>query len=153
MRGAYGKQSLLETIYTVYVGWWNGGDAAGIRVELVRRLADETIPADAHLLELLIRVSLPDVELNVVRTWVDAIRYAEDRHVRSFKLRGFLWVKGGLVRCARLYREAQEKRLKEAEIDRLNAEDREAGIKQARRARRRRRAQVSMPVGMRSLYD
>src|SRR5437868_2311089 len=44
LRGAHGKQALLQTIYTVYVRWRDGGDADGIRRELVRRLADGTIP-------------------------------------------------------------------------------------------------------------
>jgi hypothetical protein len=165
LRGAYGKQALLETIYTVYVGWRNGGDTDGIRVELVGRLADETIPADAHFLELLIRVALPDVELNVVRTWVDAIRYGEACHIRTFKLRGFFYVKGGLVRCAELCREEQEKGCREQrwraggeekprKRDRQEQEDRAAEIRQARRQAKRREKQLrAIPEGMWSLFD
>ena len=150
--GPYGKQHLLEEIYTVYCGWRDQGLTEQIWARLAGRLSDQTIDRSAHLLDLLIRTALPQVRRNVATTWVDAIRYGEMRHVRPFKLRGFFYVNGGLVRCARLYRKAQQEKRGQEEIARLEEEDWEARSQQARRERRR-RARRSMPVGMQPLFD
>jgi hypothetical protein len=114
---------------------------------LVDRLPGEAFDPSEHFLGLLIKVALPEVQANVVAIWVDAIRYGETHHVRPDKLRSFFHVKGGLVRCARLYREEeQNRRVEEAsEVQDWN-EERE---QEARRAKRR--ARWTMPDGMRSL--
>jgi hypothetical protein len=98
----------------------------------------------------LIKVALPEVQANVVAIWVDAIRYGEAHHVRPHKLRSFFHVKGGLVRCARLYREEEQNKPVAEENAALDKRDRKEEREQARRARRR--ARCSMPDGMRSLY-
>ena len=108
--GPYGKQHLLQEIYTIYCGWRDQGLTAQIWARLAARLSGQTIDRSTHLLDLLIRLALPQVQRNVATTWVDAICYGEMRHVRPFKLRGFLFVKGGLVQCARLYRKTQQDR-------------------------------------------
>ena len=151
--GPYGKQHLLQQIYTVYCGWKDIRRAKPIAARLRGRLPDESISPDAHLVDVLIRVALPSVKPNVVAIWVNAIRYGEDRHVRPFKLRGFFHVMGGLVRCARLFAEEEENRRKREEVRRLDEQERELEIRQARREARRRRARPSMPAGMARLFD
>jgi hypothetical protein len=108
LHGPYGKQELLGAIYSVY--WrWDEGDRGKIRCRLASLLSGKAIKRSTHLVELLIKGALPDeVEPNVIKIWVDTIRYGEANHVRPFKLRGFFYLKGGLVRCARLYRVDQE---------------------------------------------
>ena len=150
--GPYGKQHLLQEIYTVYCGWRDKGLTEQIWARLAARLSDQTIDRSAHLLDLLIRAALPQVRRNVATTWVDAIRYGETQHIRPFKLRGFLYLKGGLVRCARLYRQAQQDKRAQEEIARLDEEESEARSQQARRERRQ-RARRSMAVGMQPLFD
>lgn len=147
--GSYAMGSFLQDIYTVYMGWRKGLTINGTHAELMRRLADETISVDTHLLELLIRVALPEIEINEVRTWVDAIRRGEAHHVQTANLRGFVYVSGGLVRCAKLFRKEQKK----AEADRLEAEE---DIKYARRerfwAKRLEKQRRSIPEGKWGLY-
>ena len=149
--GPYGKQQLLEQIYTVYCAWRDGDQAKAISVRLARRLADQPVDPDVHLLELLIKVALPKIKPNVVAIWVNAIRCGESHHVRPFKLRGFFHVMGGLVRCARLFAE-EERRRKDEETIRLEEEERELEVRQARRQARRKRNRPSMPVGMATLF-
>jgi hypothetical protein len=151
--GPYGKQYLLQQIYTVYCEWRDSGEAKTITARLRCRLPDESLSPDGHLLELLIRVALPKVKPNVIAIWVNAIRYGEDHHVRPFKLRGFFHVNGGLVRCARLFGEEEENRRKREEARRLDEQERELEIRQARLQARRQRARPSMPVGMASFFD
>ncbi len=79
-----------------------------------------------HLLELLIHAALPSIEPPVVRNWVDAIRLGEACRVRPFKLRGFLHAKGGLVRCAKEFRERQAEQQRRAEEQREAEEDERA---------------------------
>jgi len=146
--GPYGKQYLLQQIYSVYCSWRDHSEAKTITARLRGRFPDESLSPDAHLLEVLIRVALPKVRPNVVAIWVNAIRYGEERHVRPFKLRGFFHVMGGLVRCARLFGEEQEARRKNEEARRLDEAEDKLEIAQARRQARRRRARPSMPVGM-----
>jgi hypothetical protein len=98
----------------------------------------------------MISEALPEVKANVVTIWANAIRYGEASHVRPFRLRGFFHAKGGLVRCGGLFQEQQEKTRAAEQIARLDAEDRDAGMKRARGLRRQ--AKVSIPYGMRSLY-
>jgi hypothetical protein len=148
----YGKQYLLQQIYSVYCAWRDSDEAKMIVRRLASRLADQSLDPDIHPLELLIRVALPKVKPNVVTIWVNAIRYGEDRHVRPFKLRGFFHVMGGLVRCARLFGEEQENSRKNEEARRLDEEERELEIRQARRQARRQRARPSMPAGMARLF-
>jgi hypothetical protein len=109
--------------------------------------------SDDHPLQVLIRVAIPEIRRNVVATWVDAIRFGESHNVRPFKLRGFLFVKEGLVRCAKLFREEEAIRRKKEEIMRLDEEERQARIKQERRRRGERRMAVNKPSGRFGLFD
>ena len=150
--GPYGKQHLLQQIYSVYCDWRDRSEAKMIAARLRGRCPDESLSPDAHLLDLLITVALPSVKPNVVAIWVNAIRYGEDRHIRPFKLRGFFHVKGGLVRCARLFADEEENRRRREEAHRLDEQEREVEIRQARRQARRRRSRPSMPIGMARLF-
>ena len=104
LRGAYGRQQLLQDIYAIYCQWDNQDIVPEIHGRLNQRLEVEE-GVDFDVLSLLIQISLPHIQLASVDMWTSAIRYGQHNHVRPWKLRGFLWVKGGLERCARLYRE------------------------------------------------
>jgi hypothetical protein len=151
--GPYGKQLLLQEIYTVYWRWRDSGKARIIWDRLARRLDDNSGDSDDHPLQVLIRVAIPEIRRNVVATWVDAIRFGESHNVRPFKLRGFLYVKEGLVRCAKLFREEEAARRKKEEIMRLDEEERQARIKQERRRRGERRMAANKPSGRFGLFD
>ena len=146
--GPYGKQTLLEEIYKVYSGWREDDWAKGIWARLARRGAEESIDPGAHPLEVLIKLAIPEINPNVVTIWVKAIRCGDDHHVRPFKLRAFFHALGGLVDCARLYDQDQRDRREAEENARLDAEERQAEIKQARR----RRNAPKKPVGNFSLF-
>ncbi len=133
LRGPYGKQAILQTIYEVYCGW-DPIQRRQIGRQLTERLP-ENRDAKPDLLKLLIHAALPDIEPPVVLNWVDAIRLEEACHVRPFKLRGFLYAKGGLVRSA------EEFRAREAEQKRWEEEQRQAEEDERAEARRQRRAQ------------
>jgi hypothetical protein len=150
LHGSYGKRDLLQTIYAVYIGWRDEGATDRIRRQLASRLPGEAIDPSEHLLGLLIKVALPEVQANVVAIWVGAILYGEAHHVRPHKLRSFFHVKGGLVRCARLHREDQQKKRVEEEIAVADEQDWKEREQEAGRARRR--ARWTMPDGMRLLY-
>ena len=151
LHGSYGKRQILQSIYTVFRGWRDQDQLDRIRRRLTKRLSGQGTDSSAHLLELLIKVALPTVQPNVVTIWANAIRYGGAHHVRPFKLRSFFYVQGGLVRCARLFREEQEEWRAAKEIARLEAEARKAQMKRARGERRRAREKV--PRGLLSLYD
>jgi hypothetical protein len=150
--GPYGKQQLLQEIYGVYRSWRDRGLIQEIWARLAAALKDQTIDESAHLVDLLIRVALPELQTQVAANWVDAIRYGESHHVRPSKLRGFLFVKGGLVRCALYQRQTQKNKGGQKDITRFETEDGEARSEQAR-SERRRRTRRSIPVGMRGLFD
>ena len=102
-RGPFGKQQVLQSIYDAYRKWPTA-QLDGIRARLGDRLNYRS-PERYALLRLLIEVALPHVESQVANLWVDAIKYGEAHHVRPQKLRGFLYHRGGLVRCAQMFRE------------------------------------------------
>ena len=106
-KGPYGKQNLLQPIYQIYCGW-DPIQRCQIGRKLAQQLSEDR-RAIPHLSELLIHAALPSIEPPVVLNWVDAIRLGEACHVRPSKLRGFLYIKGGLVRCAKEFRERQAK--------------------------------------------
>ena len=104
LTGPYGKQQLLQDVYQVYCDW----DDQDIVPEILERLKkgfDVRPNLEIDVLNLLIQAALPEVAPGVVGTWVAAIRYGQHCHVRRAKMRGFLFIRGGLARCARLYRE------------------------------------------------
>jgi hypothetical protein len=150
--GPYGKQLLLQEIYIVYCGWRDSGKAGFIWDRLARRLDCASGDSGEHPVELLIRLALPEVK-HAVANWVDAIRFGESHNVRPFKLRGCLHIKGGLVRCAELFREEEAIRRKKEEIMRLDEEERQARIKQERRRRGERRMAANKPSGRFGLFD
>ena len=134
LRGPYGRQALLQTIYEVYCRW-SLDQKRQIGRRLVQPLPEER-RAKPHLLELLIHAALPNIEPPVIQNWVDAIRLGEACHVRPFKLRGFLFAKGGLVRCAEEYRALQAEQQRRAEEQRQEREDERAEAQQRRRAQK-----------------
>jgi hypothetical protein len=104
LHGSYGKRQLLQDIYEEYCGWKDDHLVDDVHAQLKKGFGLEP-DADVDIINLLIQDALPEVAMGVVRTWTEAIRYGEHRHVRRWKLRAFLYVQCGLVRCARLYRE------------------------------------------------
>ena len=108
IHGAYGKQSIVQTIYGVYRDLAADRLAAAIFRRLRTRLQ---IDADENFdpLDGLITLALLDLQEPVVANWADAIRLAIDSHVRSHKVRGFLYIKGGINRAARLYRQGKSR--------------------------------------------
>src|SRR5215207_9644876 len=134
LRGPYGRQTLLQTIYEVYCGW----DPIQRR-QIGRRLAQhlpEALDPNPHLLELLIEAALLMIQPQVVGLWVDTIRLGEACHVRPLKLRGFLYAKGGLVRCALEFRERQAEEERREEEQRQEREDERAEKRRRRRAQK-----------------
>jgi len=134
LRGPYGKQVLLQTIYQVYCGW-----SLDQKRQIGRRLAQplpENRRAKPHLLELLIHAALPSIEPPVVLNWVDAIRLGEACHVRPDKLRAFLYAKGGLVQCALEFRARQAEQQRRAEEQRQAEEDERAEKRRQRKAQK-----------------
>lgn len=53
---------------------------------------------------LLIGCAFPDLTPAVIANWAAAIHFARAHHIRPFKVRAFLYVKGGINACATLYR-------------------------------------------------
>jgi hypothetical protein len=144
--GPYGKQSLLQSIYTGYLPLRDSKPSGAVRRKLERRLGQEA--PDGHVLGLLIRVALPSIKRNVVDMWIAAIRFGERRHVRPHMFRSFLFANGGLVRCAILFRKEEAARLAEEESARQQADD----LAAQRRSRRRRRQSRSSPTGWNTLF-
>jgi hypothetical protein len=64
-----------------------------------------TDDAAFDLVQGLINIALPHLHPAVVANWTDAFRFAEEHHISPEKVRGFLWFKGGINRCAKRYRE------------------------------------------------
>jgi hypothetical protein len=133
-KGPYGKQVLLQTIYQVYRGW-DPIQRRQIRRRLAERLPEDRDPKP-HLLELLIEAALPMIQPPVVGLWVDAIRLGEACRVQPFKLRGFLYAKGGLVRCAEEFRERQAEQQRREEEQRQEREDKRAEKRRRRKAQK-----------------
>ena len=134
LRGPYGRQALLQTIYQVYCGW-----SLDQKRQIGRRLAQplpENRRTKPHLLELLIHAALPSIEQPVVLNWSDAIRLGEACHVQPSKLRAFLYAKGGMVRCAEEFRERQAEQQRRAEEQLQEREDARAEARQRRRAQK-----------------
>ena len=103
LHGPYGKQQTVETIY---------GAAADLRrhrlaTVIKRRLMKRRGRGDSALdiVEALMVLALPNLHPAVVTNWTNAIHLAEEHHIRSWKVRGFLYAKGGINRCSALYRE------------------------------------------------
>ena len=133
-KGPYGKQSILQTIYEIYRGW-----TLAQRRQIGRRLAQplpENRRAKPHLLELLIQAALPSIEPPVVLNWSDAIRLGAACHVQPSKLRGFLYAKGGLVRCTEEFRERQAEEQQREEEQRQAKEDEQAEKRRRRQAQK-----------------
>jgi len=123
-KGPYGKQILLQKIYQIYCEW-GPTQRCQIGQKLAQQLSEDR-RATPHLLELLIHAALPMIEPQVVRLWAEAIRLGEACRVRPSKLRGFLYAKGGLVRCAGEFRERQAEEQRRAEEQRQAEEDERA---------------------------
>jgi len=133
-KGPYGKQVVLQTIYQVYSEW-----SLDQKCQIGRRLVQHSSRkrrTKPHVLELLIHAALPSIEPPVILNWADAIRLGEAGHVRPDKLRGFLYAKGGLVRCAEEFRERQAEEQRREEEQRQEREDARAEARQRRRAQK-----------------
>ena len=77
----------------------------------------------------------------MVANWTEAVHFAEEHHISPEKVRGFLWFKGGINRCADLYREEF------AHQDEVE-EDEPYGPSMISTKTR-----FTMPVGMQRLHD
>jgi len=120
LHGAYGKQELVQACYGAFV------DLERHRLSLIihRRLAKlMDVDKATDLVALLIGCALPDLTPAVVSNWAAAIRFARGHHVRPFKVRAFLYVKGGINACATLHRAGgvarMERSLSDDDEDRL----------------------------------
>ena len=102
--GRPASKQLLQEIYRVHCGWEANDLVDHICVRLKKGFGVKS-NADVDVIYLLIQAALPEVAVGLVGTWVAAIRYGEHFHVAPSRRRGFLYIKGGLARCARLYRQ------------------------------------------------
>ena len=139
LHGAYGKQQMVETIYGAVADLRTHRLATRIKAQLMARLATSAGALD--IVQGLIVLALPNLQPAVVANWTCAIHLAEDHHVRPGKVRGFLYVKGGINRCADLYR----KRLTGRDLDNEDETYRPRMLPK--------RSSRGMPMGMRGLYD
>jgi hypothetical protein len=143
LHGSYGKQAIVETICQVSRDLAVRQLAAAVDRLLSQALSGRSSkPFDR--LESLIRVALPLLEPGVVSNWADAIRLANHRHIRSDKIRGFLWSQGGINRAAQIYRQRDDERA--TNDDGVDVYD------EPYRKPRKRRAERTMPPGMQTLY-
>ena len=140
LHGPYGKQQMVETIYGAAADLRRHRLANVIKRRLRKRLGitDDTA---FDLVEALINLARPATHPAVVANWTGAVHLAEERHISPEKVRGFLWRKGGINRCAMLYREEF------AHQDEVE-EDEPYGPSMISK-----QARYKMPVGMRGLYD
>ncbi len=120
LHGAYGKQELVQACYGAFV------DLERHRLSLIihRRLAKLTDADTAtDFVALLIGCASPDLTPAVVSNWAAAIHFARAHHIRPFKVRAFLYLKGGINACATLHRAGggagTERSLLEDDEDRL----------------------------------
>lgn len=139
LHGPYGKQQMVETIYGAVADLKTHRLATRIKAQLMARLATSAGALD--MVQGLIVLALPNLQPAVVANWTCAIHLAEDHHVRPGKVRGFLYVKGGINRCADLYR----KRLTGRDLDDEDETYRPSMLPK--------RSSRGMPMGMRGLYD
>ena len=89
----------------------------------------------------MINLARPATHPAVVANWTNATHFAEEHHVRPWKVRAFLWRMGGINRCADLYREEF------AHQDDVE-EDEPYGPSMVSK-----RTRFKMPFGMKGLYD
>ena len=100
-----------------------------------------TDDAAFDLVRGLINLARPATHPAVVANWTDATHFAEKHHISPEKVRGFLWFRGGLNRCAKRYREEF------AHQDEVE-EDEPYGPSMISK-----KARFKMPVGMQRLHD
>lgn len=139
LHGPYGKQQMVETIYGAVADLKTHRLARIIRRRFMARLATDDDGFD--IVRALIVLALPNLQLAVVANWTGAIHLAEQHHITPGKVRAFLYVKGGINRCADLYR----RRPVAADSDDED-EPNEPNLSWKRTGGR-------MLVGMRRLYD
>ena len=101
LHGAYGKQEIVQACYRALIDLERHRLAPVIRGRMKKRTGDA---GSADLAVLLLRLALPELQSAVVSNWAGAMRFAQDHHVRPTKVRGFLYVKGGINACAARYR-------------------------------------------------
>jgi hypothetical protein len=139
LHGPYGKQQMVETIYGAVGDLERNRRVTVIKCRLMKRLGADKKGFD--VVRGLIEVALPDLHPAVVMNWTYAIHLAQDHHIRPWKVRGFLYVKGGINRSADLYRRELAQREQDAEYEsyRPNGSRKRTGLR--------------MPTGMTTLYD
>ena len=129
---------MVETIYGAVADLTKHRLATVIKRRLMKRRGRGDSALD--IVEALMVLALPNLHPAVVTNWTNAIHLAEEHHIRSWKVRGFLYAKGGIDRCSALYR-AQ---LKLRELDDDEPYEPYESPKQTRH---------KIPVGIRGLYD
>jgi hypothetical protein len=139
LHGPFGKQQMVETIYGAVGDLERNRRATVIKCRLMKRLGADKKGFD--VVRGLIEVALPNLNPGVVANWTAAIHFAQDHHVRPWKVRGFLFVSGGINRSADLYRKQLAQREQDAEYEsyRPNGSRKRTGLR--------------MPTGMTTLYD
>jgi hypothetical protein len=142
LHGSCGKQQLVETIYGAVNGLERHRLPNVIKRRLVKRLGDDRNGFD--IVRGLIVLALPNLQSPVVTNWTHAVQLAQGHHVRPSKVRGFLYVKGGINRCADLYREQAAGRREEDENE---EEETYRPRKPSKRVRH------GLPAGMMTLYE
>ena len=140
LHGPYGKQQMVETIYGAAADLRRHRLANVIKRRLMRRLGI-TDEAAFDIVRGLINLARPATHPAVVANWTNATHFAEEHHVRPWKVRAFLWRMGGINQCADLYREQF------AHQDEVE-EDEPYGPSMISK-----RTRLKMPAGMRGLYD
>ena len=129
---------MVETIYGAVADLTKHRLATVIKRRLMKRRGRGDSALD--IVEALMVLALPNLHPAVVTNWTNAIHLAEEHHIRSWKVRGFLYAKGGINRCSALYRE----QLKLRELDDDEPYEPYESPKQTRH---------KIPVGIRGLYD
>ena len=139
LHGPYGKQQMVETIYGAAADLRRHRLANVIKRRLMRRLGPDDAAFD--IVRGLINLARPATHPAVVANWTDATHFAEEHHISPWQVRAFLYARGGINRCADLYREEF------AHQDDVE-EDEPYGPSMISKKTR-----FTTPVGMRGLYD
>jgi len=142
LHGSYGKQQMVETIYGAVSGLEKSRLATVIKRRLIKRRGVDRNGFD--IVRGLIEIALPNLHPAVVTNWTNAIHFSQAHHVRPWKVRGFLFVKGGINRCANLYR-------KQAAVRKQEDENEEEASYRPRKPSKRIRH--GLPAGMMTLYE
>jgi hypothetical protein len=111
------EYEIVRCAYRAVRTWQRDGVHEEIEREL-RAEAEVAVSRRSSLFLLLIRCSLPRLEIKRASKWAAALEYADRQEVKSKRLPGFLWRVGGVEGAARakamLGRESSERSLSHA---------------------------------------